>query len=111
MTSSAPDVTSHKKSSTSFLRELLETAVLTIAIFLLVRIAVQNFKVEGESMEPNLHNAEYILVNRIDYLLHPPERGDIIVFHAVPAGEADRDFIKRVIGLPGDTVEVKNRTV
>ena len=46
----------------SIVRELLETAVLTIAIFLVVRIALQNFKVEGESMLPNLHNGEYILV-------------------------------------------------
>lgn len=91
----------------SWLRELLETAVLTIAIFLVVRVALQNFKVEGESMEPNLHNSEYILVNKIDYMLHSPQRGDVIVFNATPAGSPDKDFIKRVVGLPGDTVEVK----
>jgi signal peptidase I len=95
----------------SIVRELLETAVLTIAIFLVVRVALQNFKVEGESMEPNLHNSEYILVNKIDYMIHSPSRGDIIVFQAVPAQQPDKDFIKRVIGLPGETVEVKNSTV
>jgi signal peptidase I len=95
----------------SIVRELLETAVLTIAIFLVVRVALQNFKVEGESMFPNLHNGEYILVNKIDYMLHSPQRGDIIVFRAVNAGQPDKDFIKRVIGLPGDTVEVKNNAV
>ena len=88
------------------IRELLETAVLTIAIFLVVRVALQNFKVEGESMYPNLHNGEYILVNKVDYMLHPPQRGDIVVFHAVPAGQPDRDFIKRVVGLPGETVAI-----
>src|SRR5260370_38163553 len=95
----------------SWVRELLETAVLTVAIFLVVRVALQNFKVEGESMLPNLHNGEYILVNKIDYMLHSPGRGDIIGFNAVPAGAPDKDFIKRVIGLPGDTVEGENHAV
>ncbi|MGH2449013.1 MAG: signal peptidase I [Chloroflexota bacterium] len=92
----------------SFGRELLETAILTLAIFLAVRVALQNFKVEGMSMSPNLQNNEYILVNKVDYMLHPPSRGDIVVFKAVPAGQPDKDFIKRVIGLPGDTVAVRN---
>ncbi len=92
----------------SAVRELVETAVLTIAIFLVVRVALQNFKVEGDSMYPNLHNGEYILVNKIDYMIHPPRRGDIVVFHAVQAGQPDKDFIKRVVGLPGETVAVHN---
>jgi len=94
-----------------WIRELLETAVLTIAIFLVVRVALQNFKVEGLSMYPNLHNGEYILVNKVDYMLHSPQRGDIIVFHAVPAGQPDRDFIKRIIGLPGETVAIHDDAV
>jgi signal peptidase I len=98
-------------SGRSLLRELIETAVLTVAIFLLVRVALQNFKVEGQSMEPNLHNNEYILVNKVDYFIHPPSRGDIVVFRAVPAGQPDKDFIKRVIGLPGDVVAVHNQHV
>jgi signal peptidase I len=95
----------------SFFRELLETAVLTIAIFLIVRVALQNFKVEGDSMFPNLHNGEYILVNKISYMLHSPHRGDIVVFQAVEAGDPGKDFIKRVIGLPGETVAVHNDAV
>src|SRR5438270_13300643 len=94
----------------SVVRELLETAVLTIAIFLIVKAAVQNFRVEGDSMLPNLHNGEYILVNKVDYVLHPPSRGDIVVFNAAPAGDPGKDFIKRVIGLPGETVAVRNNT-
>ena len=94
------------KRRSSWLRELVETAVLTIAIFLLVRVALQNFRVEGQSMEPNLHTDEYILVNKVDYLIHSPERGDVVVFKAVPAGRPDSDFIKRIIGLPGDRVAV-----
>ena len=99
------------KRRASFARELLETAVLTIVIFLLVRVALQNFRVDGQSMEPNLHNDEYILVDKVDYMFHGPGRGDIVVFHADPAGSPDKDFIKRVIGLPGETVQVKNATV
>ena len=99
------------KRKRSLLRELAETAVLTIGIFLLVRVAVQNFRVEGESMLPNLHDGEYILVNKIDYLFHGPQRGDVVVLKAVPAGEPNKDFIKRVIGLPGETVAVKNDSV
>lgn len=97
-----------EKQRRSIVRELVETAVLTVAIFLLVRVAVQNFKVEGDSMLPNMHNGEYILVNKIDYYFESPSRGDIVVFKAVPAGQPDRDFIKRVIGLPGDRVAVRN---
>lgn len=100
-----------QKQRRSFVRELVETAVLTVAIFLLVRVAVQNFKVEGDSMLPNLHNGEYILVNKADYYFQSPARGDIVVFKAVPAGQPYRDFIKRIIGVPGDTVAVKQNTV
>lgn len=99
------------KRRTSLWRELLETAVLTLAIFLAVRVALQNFKVEGASMFPTLHNGEYILVDKISYMFHSPHRGDIVIFKAVPALQPDRDFIKRVIALPGETVAVHNGTV
>jgi signal peptidase I len=107
--SDAPTATRGR--SKSFLRELLETAVLTVAIFLLVRVALQNFKVDGYSMEPNFHPSEYILVDKFDYWFHGPERGDVIVFRAVPARQPNRDFIKRVIGLPGERVSVHSGAV
>ncbi|MGH2441776.1 MAG: signal peptidase I [Chloroflexota bacterium] len=106
--SSAPPSPKRKP---SVWRDLLETAVLVIVIFLGVRFALQNFRVEGLSMTPNLHDGEYILVNKVDYLLHSPQRGDIVVFHAVPALQPDKDFIKRIIGLPGDLVAVHNDAV
>lgn len=95
----------------SLWREMLETAVLTVGIFLLVRGALQNFRVDGTSMVPTLHNQEYILVNKVDYLLESPRRGDIIVFRAVPALQPTRDFVKRIIGVPGDTVAVRGGRV
>ncbi len=91
------------------LRELIETLLLTLVIFLLIRFAVQNFRIEGFSMEPNFHDGEFLLVNKIVYMLHPPERGDVIVLRYPPV--PSRDFIKRVIGLPGDKVEIINGRV
>ena len=93
----------------SALRELIETLILTLVIFLVIRFAVQNFRIEGYSMEPNFHDGQFLLVNKIVYMLHAPERGDVIVF--VPPTSSSRDFIKRVIGLPGDRVEVINGKV
>lgn len=91
------------------LRELIETLLLTLVIFLLIRFAVQNFRIEGYSMEPNFHDGEFLLVNKLVYMLHPPERGDVIVLKYPPV--PSRDFIKRVIGLPGDRVEIMNGKV
>lgn len=101
-----PETATPAPRSKSMLRELVETAVLTIAIFLLVRVALQNFRVDGMSMEPTFHSGEYILVDKFDYWFHGPERGDVVVFRAVPARAPDRDFIKRVVGLPGDHISV-----
>jgi len=93
----------------SALRELIETLILTLVIFLVIRFAVQNFRIEGFSMEPNFHDGQYLFVNKLMYMLHPPERGDVIVF--IPPNNNSRDFIKRVIGLPGDQVEIRLGTV
>jgi signal peptidase I len=93
----------------SMLRELVETLILTLVIFLLIRFAVQNFRIEGYSMEPNFHDGQFLFVNKLVYMLGKPERGDVIVF--VPPTSASRDYIKRVIGLPGDKVEIINGTV
>jgi signal peptidase I len=110
-------------------RELAETLLLAALIFLAVRGSFQNFRVEGASMNPSLENGEYLIVNKLSYaeldlsmfnwlpffdagsnpvhhLLGGPSRGDVIVF-AAPTSPS-RDFIKRVIGLPGDAVNIDN---
>ncbi len=92
---------------TNLLREIIETVLLTAIIFLLVNTATGRFRIEGQSMEPNLHDNEYVLIDKISYLLHTPERGDVVVL--LRPGE--RDYIKRIIGLPGDTVEVRGGQV
>ena len=91
------------------LREIVETVVLTLLMFLVIRFAVQNFNVDGTSMEPNLHNTELILVDKWTYLFRAPARGDVIVFVAPP--HPSMDYVKRVIGLPGDVITIRNTTV
>lgn len=87
----------------NLLREIIETVLLTAIIFLIVNAATGRFRIEGSSMEPNLHDGEYVLIDKVSFMLHLPERGDVVVL--VRPGE--RDYIKRVIGLPGDTVEIR----
>ena len=102
-----PPVPAEAPPRTNLLREIIETVLLTAIIFLLVNTATGRFRIEGQSMEPNLHDNEYVLIDKISYLLHPPERGDVVVL--LRPGE--RDYIKRIIGLPGDTVEVRGGQV
>lgn len=89
-----------------FFLDFLETIVVSLAIFALVYIFLfQPHQVDGRSMEPNFHNGEYILTDKVSYRLHEPKRGDVVVFHS-PQDERV-DFIKRIIGVPGDMVELK----
>jgi signal peptidase I len=90
-------------------REVIETIVLTVLMFLVIRFAVQNFNIEGHSMEPSLHDQELILVDKWTYLFRTPAHGDVIVFIAPP--QPSQDYIKRVIGVPGDVITVHNTTV
>ena len=85
--------------------EIIETIVMTVLIFAAVRLLVQNFRIEGNSMEPNLHDGQYLIIEKVSYALSSPSRGDVIVFHY--PNNPKRDFIKRIIGLPGETVEVR----
>ncbi len=91
------------------IREIIETIVLTILMFLVIRFAVQNFNIEGTSMEPSLHNTELILVDKWSYLFHTPDRGDVIVFVAPP--DPTQDYIKRIIAVPGDVLTIHDTTV
>jgi signal peptidase I len=91
------------------IRELIETIAFTLLIFLVIRFAAQSFRVDGESMEPGLHTDEYVLVDKVTYLFHAPERGDVVVFH-YPL-DTQRDFIKRIIGVPGDIVSTTSSSV
>ena len=87
----------------------MSTVLLTVLIYAGVNFATGRFRVEGDSMQPNLHPEQYVLVDKISYRLGQPRRGDIVVFQYPLATE--RDFIKRVIGLPGETVTVPGGAV
>jgi signal peptidase I len=111
-------------SFTSAAWELVQTVVLALVLFLLIRNVIQNFRIDGISMEPNFHNGQFLIVNRFAYCpglhldisplnihwektwcIRQPKRGDVIVFEYPK--DLSRDFIKRVIGLPGETIEVR----
>jgi len=95
----------------TILAEVLETIVLTIIIYAVVNFATGRFRVEGNSMQPTMHPDEYVLVDKVSYMVGRPQRGDIVVFQYPLATETERDFIKRVIGLPGDTVSIHGGVV
>jgi signal peptidase I len=97
------------KKSRSAIVELLETLAITLVLFLAARASVQPFYVQGQSMEPTLHNHERVLVEKVSYWLHGPERGDVVVFKY--PNDPTEDYIKRVIGLPGDHVVVRDNHV
>lgn len=90
-------------------RELVETVVLSLIIFLLIRQVVQNYRIENHSMEPSFYEGQFVLVNKVAYWFGEPSRGDVIVFHN--PRNTNEDYIKRIIGIPGDTVEVRDQRV
>ncbi len=114
-------------------REIIEAVILALIVFLVIQAGVRNFKVEGPSMMPTLEGGQYLLVNRVVYFkldtgrvsrmvpfwkvdrpsqrfaVRPPRRGEVIVFNY--PRDVTKDFVKRVVGLPGETVEVRQGTV
>jgi signal peptidase I len=118
---------------TSLFREVLEAVVMAVLVFILIQTSLQNFKVEGYSMRPTLLEGQYLLVNKLVYFrldqerlarivpfwrvnepeerfaIHPPHRGEVIVFHFPE--DPTRDFVKRVIGVPGDRISLRNGEV
>jgi signal peptidase I len=99
-----------KSQTKSALREAVETILITLLIYFLVRTFLfENYRVEGSSMIPTLEDDQYLVVSKLDYRLHEPQRGDIIVFH--DPHDSGRNLIKRVIGLPGELLEIRNGQV
>ncbi|MCL5428252.1 MAG: signal peptidase I [Chloroflexi bacterium] len=86
------------------LLEVIETIVLALVLFMAINFLTARIRVDGSSMEPNFHDGDYVIVNRIAYKLGDIQRGDVIVF-PFPLDPED-DYIKRVIGLPGDRVAI-----
>lgn len=93
----------------SFLRDTAETLLLAVLMFVVINGITARIRVEGISMEPTLESGSYVLVNRLAYRLGTPSRGDVIVFRF--PRDPDQEYIKRIIGLPGDLVEVSGGEV
>lgn len=94
----------------AFFLDILEVIVFAVAIFLFIYLLIlQPHKIKGASMHPNFPDGEYLLTDKVSYRFGEPKRGDVIVFKA-PTGNGD-EFIKRIIGLPGEKVSVKNGKV
>lgn len=90
--------------------DIIETVVVAAAIFIVVYIfLLQPHQVKGASMEPNFHDGEYILTDKIRYRFSEPKRGEVVIFKAPTNPEVD--FIKRIIALPGEKVEIKNSRI
>ena len=99
-----------KKRVWAWTRDVLETLLLAAVIFLMVNSLTGRYEVQSISMEPTLHEGQYLVVSKFAYWLQPPQRGDIVVLDP-PDQRSQIPYIKRVIGLPGDQVEVRSGRV
>lgn len=92
-----------------FLREMAETLLLAFVLFVIINLLTARVRVDGPSMEPSYYHNNRVVVLKVAYMLGDIQRGDVIVFPAPP--NPDEDYIKRVIGLPGDEVMVVDGVV
>ena len=90
-------------------REVAITVLIAVAVFALLRLTVQSYTVVMSSMEPNFQQGECIMVNKVCYLSSAPQRGQVIIFN--PPFGSPHPYIKRVIGLPGETLEIRDEKV
>ncbi|KKR02397.1 MAG: Signal peptidase I [Candidatus Yanofskybacteria bacterium GW2011_GWA1_39_13] len=103
-------IPSVKSDILAFAWETIKVVVISLAIILPIRYyLVQPFFVKGASMEPNFEDGDYLLVDELSYRFSFPERGDVIIFRY--PNDPSQFFIKRIIGLPSETIEIKDNTV
>ncbi len=91
------------------LTEVAEVLLLALGLYLVINFAIQTVHVIGSSMFPTVVDQDYLIATKIDYRLHPPSRGDIIIMR--DPYDNSRDFIKRVIGVPGDRILIRDGEV
>lgn len=110
MNEEAPQVSNIKSEILAFVWETIKVVVISLAIILPIRYyLVQPFFVKGASMEPNFEDGDYVLVNEISYRFSTPARGDVVIFRYPQ--DPSQFFIKRIIGLSDETVEIKDNRV
>ena len=100
---------SEARKGRGILTEIAEVALLALGLYLVINFAIQTVHVIGLSMYPTVQDQDYLVAAKIDYRIHAPQRGDIIIMR--DPYDASRDFIKRVIGLPGDRVLIRGGQV
>lgn len=94
----------------AFFFDLIETVVMALAVFVIFYLFLfQPHQVKGSSMYPTFYDGEYILTDKFSYRLREPKRGEVIIFRA--PGHEEYDYIKRIIGMPGDTIKIENNKV
>jgi signal peptidase I len=92
-----------------FIIDVLETLILSVVLFAAINAVSARIRVDGASMEPTLHSGEFVIVNKLAYKLGDPSTGDVIVFRF--PRDPDQEYIKRVIGLPGDRIQIRDGRV
>ena len=98
-----------RMSPKSLVSELAEILILAVGLYLVITFAVQTVHVIGYSMVPTLDNNDYLIASKLDYRLHKPERGDIIILRS--PFDQSKDFIKRIVALPGERLAIRNGQV
>jgi signal peptidase I len=96
--------------------DFIETVLIALSIFLVVYLFfMQPHQVNGQSMMPNFESGEYVLTDKVSFKIRNPARGEVVVFHAPPSANCPKgtgcDFIKRILAVPGETVEIRNNQV
>jgi len=86
--------------------DILETLLLSVVLFFLINAVSARIKIDGSSMEPNLHHGEFVIVSKINYRIGEPNRGDVVVFDF--PRNITQEYIKRVIGLPGEQILIED---
>ena len=97
--------TQSKAKGRGIVTEVAEVLLLALGLYLVINFAIQTVHVIGSSMFPTVVDQDYLVATKIDYRLHPPQRGDIIIMR--DPYDSSRDFIKRIIGVPGDHILIR----